>query len=144
MEGNHEILAHEKADLLAVQPLFDFNQPGDDEQQLLAVFFDLRPLIGMGGVFQSQGMQVENFSQFFERFRVAQADDIDPGDGIFFEIFRQLPQIANFFFDERLRPVGRSTRIFGFGAAGSTTIVPGGAPGGVRFAVKCRRTRFSE
>ena len=74
----------DEADLLhgdVCLPLGDLEHFEDDEQ-VVAVVVQFGPLIGVEDVFQHQGVQVQAGPQCLQVLGVAEAVDVDPGDGV--------------------------------------------------------------
>lgn len=58
LKGQHIVRTDKHADLLRVHDLAPFGQSSDDEQ-VLRVRFDLRPLMDMNDILQGQGVQMK-------------------------------------------------------------------------------------
>ena len=80
LEGQHEILADDEADLLGA----DAERRGvvveetRDEEQVVAVVVELGTLVGIEDVFEHQRMQLEALADFAQHLGFVQAMHVEP------------------------------------------------------------------
>lgn len=108
------------------------------EEKGVVIPLDLRPLPHIRDVLQHEPVQVEHLPDLPQDRLVAQAVDVDPGDRPFVEqgLYRTGPSTSCSPQSSGPYPM---TVIRGGGAEGSTTNVPGDAPG---LGLRCRRLRL--
>ena len=87
LECDQEIFSEKHADLLAAHyfPVIEVKHVRDDEK-IVVVLLDLRPLRGIEDVFERERMQIETRTERAQDFDVPQPIDVDPGHALIIEM----------------------------------------------------------
>ena len=82
VDYQHQLIVTQIGDHQVVQNAAAFvgHQHFDDQEQMRLVFLELGPLIGIGDIFQQQGMKAEHFSESLQHVHLVDAPDVHPAD----------------------------------------------------------------
>jgi hypothetical protein len=96
LQSNEKALAEKHADLLAAHLLLliEIKHFRDDEQVVI-VMLDLRPLARVEHVFESEWVEVESFSEQAQHIDVAETVDVDPRDPFIIEMREKLIAVGD-------------------------------------------------
>ncbi len=105
MKRENKPVRHHHAQLLVHYHLCLAVKPDhfQDNEQIVVIVIDFRPLARIEDVFEYQGMQIKHRSDPADVFYIVQSVNVDPGHGSRGFLIVQILDISDFFFSEVMR-----------------------------------------